>query len=98
MRLDRMAERLEGRIVVLEPLRPDHEAGMWEASRDPRTWRWLSILQPQTPEEFHAFFEDALADPTMVPFATIGAASGRVLGSTRFLSIRPEARSAEIGW
>jgi RimJ/RimL family protein N-acetyltransferase len=95
---EQIAERLEGRVVVLEPLRPDHEEGLWEAARDPRTWRWLSIVQPQTPEEFSAFFADALADPTMVPFATVSAATGRVLGSTRFLAIRPEARSLEIGW
>jgi RimJ/RimL family protein N-acetyltransferase len=98
VRLDRISERLEGRIVTLEPLGAEHEAGMWDASRDPLTWRWLSILQPQTPEEFHAFFEDALEDATMVPFATVDALGGRVLGSTRFLSIRPEARSVEIGW
>jgi RimJ/RimL family protein N-acetyltransferase len=95
---EQIAERLEGRVVVLEPLRPDHEEGLWEAARDPRTWRWLSIVQPQTPKEFSAFFADALADPTMVPFATVSAATGRVLGSTRFLAIRPEARSLEIGW
>jgi len=98
MRLERIAERLEGRIVVLEPLRPDHEEGLWEASRDARTWRWLSILQPQTREEFSAFFRDALNDRAMIPFASVSASSGRVLGSTRFLSIRPEARSLEIGW
>src|SRR5436305_736323 len=98
MRLERISERLEGRIVVLEPLRPEHEAGLWEASRDARTWRWLSVVQPQTPDEFHAFFEHALRDETMVPFATVDAASGRPVGSTRFLSIRLEARSLEIGW
>jgi RimJ/RimL family protein N-acetyltransferase len=98
MRLERIAERLEGRIVVLEPLRAEHEDGLWEASRDPRTWRWLSILQPQTREKFSAFFDDALDDPAMVPFATVSASTGRVLGSTRFLSVRPDARSLEIGW
>lgn len=98
MRLERISERLEGRIVALEPLRPEHEPGLWEASRDPRTWRWLSIVQPQTEEEFHAFFEDALGERSAVPFATVDASSGRALGSTRFLSIRPEWRSVEIGW
>jgi N-acetyltransferase len=93
-----MSERLGGRIVTLEPLRAEHEAGLWEASRDPLTWRWLSIVQPQTEQEFHAFFEDALADRSMVPFATVDASSGCILGSTRFLSIRPEWRSVEIGW
>ena len=54
---------LEGRIVRLEPLAPEHEEGLWQASRDPRTWRWLSVVQPQTREEWHAFVEQALARP-----------------------------------
>ena len=33
--------RLAGRRVVLEPLTAGHEDGLWEASRDPATWRWL---------------------------------------------------------
>ena len=49
------APTLEGRIVRLEPLRPEHEEGLWLASRDPRTWRWLSVVQPQTRAEWSAF-------------------------------------------
>ena len=33
-----------------------------------------------------------------VPFATVDAATGRVLGSTRFMSIAPAHRRLEIGW
>jgi RimJ/RimL family protein N-acetyltransferase len=91
---------LEGRIVRLEPLTPGHEEGLWEASRDARTWRWLSIVQPQTREEFHAFLEQALAaskDGTEIPLVTISSKDG-VAGSTRFLALRPEHRSVEIGW
>ncbi len=92
---------LEGRIVRLEPLSPAHEHGLWEASRDPQTWRWLSILQPQTPEEWHAYMEQALAEAEAgreIPFATVSRATGRPIGSTRFLALRPEHRSVEIGW
>ena len=32
------------------------------------------------------------------PFATLDATSGRALGSTRYLAIRPEHRGLEIGW
>ena len=55
------APTLEGRIVRLEPLRAEHEEGLWLASRDPRTWRWLSVVQPQTRDEWSAFIEQALA-------------------------------------
>jgi N-acetyltransferase len=90
---------LEGRIVRLEPLAPEHEDGLWEASRDPRTWRWLSVVQPQTREEWHAFVEqalDAAAAGLEIPLVT--SCYKEIVGSTRFLALRPEHASVEIGW
>jgi RimJ/RimL family protein N-acetyltransferase len=90
---------LEGRIVRLEPLSPEHEEGLWEASRDPRTWRWLSVVQPQTRDAWHAYVEQALAAAeagTELPLVTIGRDG--IVGSTRFLSLRPEHLSVEVGW
>jgi RimJ/RimL family protein N-acetyltransferase len=93
------APTLEGRIVRLEPIRPEHEEGLWEASRDSRTWRWLSVVQPQTRAEWHLFLEQALSAAevgTEIPLVTISG--GDVVGSTRFLALRPEHGSVEIGW
>jgi N-acetyltransferase len=93
------APTLEGRIVRLEPLRAEHEDALWEASRDERTWRWLSVVQPQTREEWHVFVARALAaaaDGTEIPFVTVRGEE--TVGSTRFLALRPEHRSVEIGW
>ena len=90
---------LEGRIVRLEPLTPAHEEGLWLASRDPRTWRWLSIVQPQTREEWSAWMEQALRAAetgTEIPLVTVR--EEEIVGSTRFLALRPEHRSVEIGW
>jgi RimJ/RimL family protein N-acetyltransferase len=90
---------LEGRIVRLEPLAREHEDALWEASRDPRTWQWLSIVQPQTREEWHAYVYGALRAReagTELPLVT--QRDGAVVGSTRFLALRPEHRSVEIGW
>jgi RimJ/RimL family protein N-acetyltransferase len=95
------ATTLSGELVRLEPLAPEHEPGLWEASRDPRIWTWLSVLQPRTPAELHAWLEDALrnaAAGTELPFATVRRSDGAVVGSTRFLALRPEHRSVEIGW
>jgi len=92
---------LVGRIVRLEPLEPSHGDGLWEASRDPRTWTWLSVVQPQTRAAFDAWLDDALAAGragSELPLATVCCKDGRVVGSTRFLAIRPEHRSVEIGW
>ena len=95
------ASVLDGRLVRLEPLRPDHGDGLWEASRDPRTWRWLPIAQPATRESLDTWLAGALAAAaagTEIPFATRRRSDGRVVGSTRFLALRPEHRSVEIGW
>jgi RimJ/RimL family protein N-acetyltransferase len=76
-----------------------HAEGLWEASRDMRIWRWLSIAQPSTRAELDAWVDEALraaAAGTEIPFVTL--ARGRVVGSTRFLALRPEHRSLEIGW
>jgi len=90
---------LEGTHVRLEPLAEAHADGLWEASRDPRTWRWLSTLQPATRAELDAWLGEALtaADAgTELPLATLR--DGTVVGSTRFLALRPEHGSVEIGW
>ena len=90
---------LEGRIVRLEPLRIEHEEELWLASRDPRTWRWLSIVQPRSSVEWHAYISQALtaADAgTEMPLVTIRGEG--IVGSTRFLALRPEHGSVEIGW
>jgi RimJ/RimL family protein N-acetyltransferase len=92
---------LAGELVRLEPLAPAHEDGLWQASRDPRIWRWLSIHQPQTCTELHRYVEEALASAAAgseLPFATIRQSDDRVVGSSRFLALRPEHGSVEIGW
>ena len=93
------APTLEGRLVRLEPLTRDHADALWDASRDPRTWRWLSVVQPSDRAAFDDWLDAALAnarDGTELPLATL--AENRVVGSTRFLALRPEHRSVEIGW
>jgi N-acetyltransferase len=92
---------LEGELVRLEPLAPEHEDGLWEASRDERTWTWLSVFQPATREEMHVYVADALANRaagTELPLVTIRREDDRVVGSTRYLALHPEHRTVEIGW
>jgi RimJ/RimL family protein N-acetyltransferase len=91
---------LDGRIVRLEPMTLEHADGLWSASRDPRTWRWLPIVQPQSRDELDAWVGEALragGAGTEIPLVTISR-KGRVVGSTRYLALQPEHRSVEIGW
>ena len=93
------APTLEGAAVRLEPLAAHHAEGLWEASRDPRTWEWLSVLHPETRSAFDEYLEAALAAARAgveIPLVTVWCK--RVVGSTRFLALRPEHRSVEIGW
>ena len=92
---------LIGELVRLEPMTAEHESGLWDASRDERIWSWMSIVQPRTREELRDYVESALANAAAgleLPFATIRQTDGQVIGSSRFLSLRPEHRSLEIGW
>lgn len=90
---------LQGRIVRLEPLSSAHEEGLWLAAQDDRTWRWLSVAQPRTREEWSAWMLqalDAAEAGTEIPFVTVKGEE--IAGSTRFLTLKPEHRSIEIGW
>jgi N-acetyltransferase len=95
-----LAARLEGEFVVLEPLAPTHENGLYEAAQD-MDWSWMFVDASRSREAFHRYLEAALANAASgleVPFATLDAATGEPIGSTRFLALRPEHHGLEIGW
>ncbi len=95
-----LAARLEGRVVVLEPLAPEHADGLFEAAQD-MDWSWMFVDASRSREAFDRWFEAALATGASgveVPFATLDAETGDPIGSTRFLVLRPEHRGLEIGW
>ena len=92
---------LEGRLVRLEPLGRGHEEGLFEAAQDERIWRWMPNDAGGSRETFHAWLEEALAASeagTEGAFATVEVGTGRLVGSTRYLALRPEHGVLEIGW
>lgn len=93
--------RLEGDRVALEPLDERHRDGMLAAAAHPEIWTWLGPYMAEPPERFDAWFDEALratAAGEEAAFATVWRPDGRVIGSTRFLALRPEDRGVEIGW
>lgn len=97
-RLDRIV--LEGRLVRLEPLEFGHVPGLAEVGLDPAIWRW-TIARPQTEGDLRDWAAAAIRGReagTEYPFATIDQASGRPIGSSRFMNIALEHRRVEIGW
>ena len=91
---------LEGRIVRLEPLRPDHVPGLAEVGLDPAIWRW-TIARPQSEADLRDWADAAIRNReagTEFPFATIEASTGRPIGSSRYMNIVLDHRRLEIGW
>jgi RimJ/RimL family protein N-acetyltransferase len=94
-----LMQRLEGRLIALEPMREEHREPLREAAADPVIWRWMQIDSSE-PEGFDLWFGHALreaASEREAPFVTTSQDDGRALGSTRFLTLRPEHCSVEIG-
>lgn len=96
---DGLARRLEGKIVVLEPLEARHGEGLWAASQHPEIWTWTTPVG-KSREFFDSWFRSSLAETeagSECVLTTIDRSSGEVIGSTRFLALREQHRSLEIG-
>jgi N-acetyltransferase len=85
-----LAVRLEGTIVALEPLGPQHVEGLRAAAADARIWRWMVT------RDVEAWIAHALSDSDdRQPFAVLQDDS--VVGSTSYMSLAAEHRRLEIG-
>lgn len=105
---------LQGRHVRLEPLGPGHLDGLQAIIEGPRDTFGLTSV-PRSRSELEAYVAAALEDQrrtVALPFATVDARTGRVVGTTRFGNIefwlippgsdvgRPPGvpHAVEIGW
>jgi RimJ/RimL family protein N-acetyltransferase len=85
-----LAVRLDGAIVALEPLGPQHVEGLRAAADDERIWRWMVT------RDVEAWIADALRESgDRQPFAVLQ--EGSVVGSTSYMTLAPEHRRLEIG-
>ena len=95
-----LRERLEGRLVIVEPVEARHEDGLWEAAQDPEVWALLPFDAGRDRAEFDRWWAQLQAISEAgdeIPFATIVRGTGQIVGSTRFMTLRPEHRGVEIG-
>ena len=96
-----LAKRLEGRMIVLEPVVESHEEELFAAAQDPDVWRWMSYNAAESAEAFHGWFDDALRASKAgdeAVFVVRSKESGKLIGSTRYMTLRPEHHGLEIGW
>ncbi len=91
---------LEAPLLRLEPMTADHRAGLEAAARDGELWN-LRVTSVPAPEETIGYIGAALqgqADGHMLPFVVRDAASGNIIGSTRYHDIVPAVERLEIGY
>src|SRR5580704_14787019 len=92
---------LEGSVVRLEPVRREHAELFWDVAKNDLEdiFRWIPYSM-KTPEDFTRLIDKAFAEQERgesIVFATVERASGRAVGSTRFMNIDRANRRVEIG-
>ncbi len=98
--MENLAIQLEGSLAALEPLREEHAEDLWRAAQAPEIWQWLARIGSSR-EYFDHWLEISLAahrEGREGVFATRDRRSGEIVGSTRYLNVRPDDRVVEIGW
>ena len=91
---------LTGRRVRMEPLAERHFEDLVRVAADPIVFRWITN-KPMDEVALRAWFDQTMttaAETSEVPFVTIDQATGRAIGSSRYMTIAPEHRRLEIGW
>ena len=91
---------LKGRWLTLEPIEERHAPGLFEALQDEEVCRYLVWEPPKSIAETLALVreaKDAMARGQSIVYAQVWNATGRAIGSTRLLDVRPADRQVEIG-
>jgi RimJ/RimL family protein N-acetyltransferase len=91
---------LPGKWLTLEPLAERHAPDLFAAMQDEEVCRYLSWPPPTKLEETLALVRDArevMDRHQSIVFAQVWNETGRAIGSTRLLDVRPADRQVEIG-
>ena len=91
---------LKGHWLTLEPIDPRHAEGLFDAMQDEEVCRYLAWPPPKALDETLTLIRQAREDMASghgLTYAQIWNATGRTIGSTRLLDVRPKDRQVEIG-
>lgn len=87
---------LRGKLVALRPLAADDFDALFAVACDPLVWEQHPDRERYTDARFRVFFGEAMESGGAL-IAT-EAATGRVIGSSRYFRYSAERREIEIGW
>jgi N-acetyltransferase len=98
--MDLTPPTLVGRHVTLAPIEERHAPDLFAAMQDEEVCRYLAWPPPVKPEETVTLIREAreaMGRRQSIVFAQVWNATGRAIGSTRLLDLRPADRQVEIG-
>ncbi|MGB9674252.1 MAG: GNAT family N-acetyltransferase [Anaerolineales bacterium] len=91
---------LSGRFVRLEPLSLNHLSDLCAVGLEDEIWRYMVYGWIRSEQDMRDWIEELLkrqASGSDLPFAVIDLISGKAIGATRYMEIRPKDRGLEIG-
>lgn len=91
---------LAGKLIRLEPMSEAHISELAEVGVDERIWQLMLYGVKHNQEELGEWVREILRRQergTDLPYTVFLQQSGKAIGCTRYMDIRPEHRSLEIG-
>lgn len=88
---------LEGRVISLVPLAVEYAADLWQLA-DPDIFTYMAVW-PVAPhfEAFRDYIPTLLAMRDRYCYAIVLKETGKAVGTTSYLEVRPQHRGLEIG-
>ncbi len=87
---------LDGSLVKLRPLRHEDYSDLYAVASDPLIWEQHPERERYQEATFQKFFAEAMASKGAL--LALDAATGRVIGSSRYFGYDPTSSEIEIGW
>ncbi|MFT6277110.1 MAG: RimJ/RimL family protein N-acetyltransferase [Halioglobus sp.] len=98
MIFEKKAPTLIGGAVRIEPLSQEHAQGLFNRGQYRPDWDFMPRACFVDLADTRQWIDEALDTPAQQPFALVETGKRKAVGSTRFLNMRPEHKSLEIGW
>jgi RimJ/RimL family protein N-acetyltransferase len=90
---------LEGDHVILRPMERSDGSAVVAAASDGKLWElfYTAVPGPETIDAYLTAAEAETAYGRAMPFVVIDKASGKIVGATRYMRMKPDAKRLEIG-